>query len=68
MSKSKQIKVGYAHNVKTGYCSSKIYSRTPKIQIQGDWLADLGFEIGSTLCIIATGGVIRIEKEVKSGN
>jgi hypothetical protein len=68
MSKSKQITVGYAHNVKTGHRSSKIYTRCPKIQIQGDWLAELGFEIGSTLCIIATGGVIRIEKEVKDGN
>ena len=67
MDKIKQITVGYGHNSKTGG-QGKVYTKTPKIQLQGDWLKDLGFEIGSTLCIIATGGVIRIEKEVRNGN
>lgn len=38
------------------------FTPTPKIQIQGNWLARLGFSIGETLSIVATGGVITIKK------
>jgi hypothetical protein len=37
--------------------------QVPKIKIQGNWLRELGFEIGQTLCIIATAGMITIKKE-----
>lgn len=44
--KQKKIKVAY-----TSRNSSGSYTQVPKIQMEGRWLEDLGFSIGSTIVV-----------------
>ncbi len=41
------------------------FTHTPKIQLTGNWLKKLGFQIGDTLTIIATDSIINIVKSNK---
>ena len=53
--KTKNIKIAYS----TRY-SQKNISTVPKIQMEGKWLEELGFSVGSTVAIEYEEGSIRI--------
>ncbi len=65
--KTKNIKVAYSSR----YSGSSI-STVPKLQLEGKWLAELGFDIGSTVAVEYEEGSVRIrvltaeEQEEKS--
>ena len=44
--KQKNIKVAY-----TSRCTGGSYTQVPKIQMEGRWLEELGFSIGSTIVV-----------------
>ena len=44
----------------------KRYKAVPTLKLVGNMLKDAGFEIGQTLTLIATGGLIQIKKEVEN--
>lgn len=46
----------------SGYCIGKTYSPTPKIILQGKWLENLGFSIGSKMVVTCEEGWLVIEK------
>jgi hypothetical protein len=54
--------VSTAYNRKPRIGRTAKQTPTPKIQLTGNWLKNVGFEIGQTLTIIATGGIITIKK------
>ena len=53
----KHIKVAY-----TSRSSGGSYTQVPKIQMEGRWLEDLGFSIGSTIVVEYDEGSIRIRQ------
>lgn len=53
--KTKNIKVAY-----TSRYTSKSSDYVPKLQVEGKWLAELGFTIGSTVAVEYEEGSIRI--------
>lgn len=53
--KHKNIKVAY-----TSRSSGGSYTQVPKIQMEGRWLEELGFSIGSTIVVEYDEGSIRI--------
>lgn len=55
--KHKNIKVAY-----TSRSSSGSYTQVPKIQMEGRWLEELGFSIGSTIVVEYDEGSIRIRQ------
>ena len=55
--KHKNIKVAY-----TSRSSGGSYTQVPKIQMEGRWLEDLGFSIGSTIVVEYDEGSIRIRQ------
>lgn len=55
--KQKNIKVAY-----TNRCTGGSYTQVPKIQMEGRWLEDLGFSIGSTIVVEYGEGSIRIRQ------
>ena len=44
--KQKNIKVAYTSRIVSGS-----YTQVPKIQMEGKWLEELGFSIGSTMVV-----------------
>ena len=44
--KQKNIKVAYTSRIVSGS-----YTQVPKIQMEGKWLVELGFSIGSTMVV-----------------
>ena len=44
--KQKNIKVAYTSRIVSGS-----YTQVPKIQMEGRWLEELGFSIGSTIVV-----------------
>lgn len=55
--KQKNIKVAY-----TSRCTGGSYTQVPKIQMEGRWLEELGFSIGSTIVVEYDEGSIRIRR------
>lgn len=55
--KHKNIKVAY-----TSRSSGGSYTQVPKIQMEGKWLEELGFSIGSTIVVEYDEGSIRIRQ------
>ncbi len=55
--KQKNIKVAY-----TSRCTGGSYTQVPKIQMEGRWLEELGFSIGSTIVVEYDEGSIRIRQ------
>ena len=55
--KHKNIKVAY-----TSRSSGGSYTQVPKIQMEGRWLEELGFSIGSTIVVEDDEGSIRIRQ------
>ena len=55
--KQKNIKVAY-----TSRSTGKAYTQVPKIQIEGRWLEELGFSIGSTIVVEYDDSSIRIRQ------
>ena len=55
--KHKNIKVAY-----TSRSSGGSYTQVPKIQMEGRWLEELGFSIGSTIVVEYDEGSIRIRQ------
>ena len=55
--KQKNIKVAYKSRNTGGS-----YTQVPKIQMEGRWLEDLGFSIGSTIVVEYDEGSIRIRQ------
>ena len=55
--KHKNIKVAY-----TSRSSGGSYTQDPKIQMEGRWLEELGFSIGSTIVVEYDEGSIRIRQ------
>lgn len=55
--KHKNIKVAY-----TSRSSGGSYNQVPKIQMEGRWLEELGFSIGSTIVVEYDEGSIRIRQ------
>ena len=55
--KHKNIKVAY-----TSRCTGGSYTQVPKIQMEGRWLEELGFSIGSTIVVEYDEGSIRIRQ------
>ena len=53
--KQKNIKVAY-----TSRCTGGSYTQVPKIQMEGRWLEELGFSIGSTIVVEYDEGSLRI--------
>lgn len=53
--KTKNIKVAY-----TSRYTSKSADYVPKLQVEGKWLSELGFTIGSTVAVEYEEGSIRI--------
>ncbi len=53
--KQKNIKVAY-----TSRCTGGSYTQVPKIQMEGRWLEELGFSIGSTIVVEYDESSIRI--------
>lgn len=53
--KQKQIKVAY-----TSRFSGSSYTQVPKIQMEGRWLEELGFSIGSRIVVEYGDGCLRI--------
>ena len=53
--KQKNIKVAY-----TSRCTDGSYTQVPKIQMEGRWLEELGFSIGSTIVVEYDESSIRI--------
>ena len=55
--KQKNIKVAY-----TSRSCGNSYTQVPKIQMEGKWLEELGFSIGSTIVVEYDDGSIRIRQ------
>ena len=55
--KQKNIKVAY-----TSRSCGNSYTQVPKIQMEGKWLEELGFSIGSTIVVENDDGSIRIRQ------
>ena len=55
--KQKNIKVAY-----TSRCTGGSYTQVPKIQMEGRWLEELGFSIGSTIVVEYDEGSICIRQ------
>ena len=55
--KQKNIKVAY-----TSRSSGGSYTQVPQIQMEGRWLEELGFSIGSTIVVEYDEGSIRIRQ------
>ena len=55
--KQKNIKVAY-----TSRCTGGSYTQVPKIQMEGRWLEELGFSIGSTIVVEYDDSSIRIRQ------
>ena len=55
--KQKNIKVAYTSRIVSGS-----YTQVPKIQMEGKWLEELGFSIGSTIVVEYDEGFIRIRQ------
>ena len=55
--KQKNIKVAY-----TSRCTGGSYTQVPKIQMEGRWLEELGFSIGSTVVVEYDESSIRIRR------
>ena len=55
--KHKNLKVAY-----TSRSSGGSYTQVPKIQMEGRWLEELGFSIGSTIVVEYDEGSIRIRQ------
>ena len=55
--KQKNIKVAY-----TSRSNGNSYTQVPKIQMEGKWLEELGFSIGSTIVVEYDDGSIRIRQ------
>ena len=53
--KQKNIKVAY-----TSRCTGGSYTQVPKIQMEGRWLEELGFSVGSTIVVEYDESSIRI--------
>ena len=64
MAKTKQIKVQYSSRCTYGgYYGSSRYTNYPKIQMEGKWLQELGFNVGDKLKVEYEEGCIRITPE-----
>lgn len=63
MRKTNQIKVTQRRYEYLKTNSRKYRTLAPKIILSGNWLKKLGIEIGETLSIIATAGMITIKKQ-----
>ncbi len=61
MTKTKNIKVQYSSRMSggSGYYGSR-YTAYPKIQMEGKWLQELGFNVGDQLKVEYEEGCIRI--------
>lgn len=61
MTKTKNIKVQYSSRMSdsSGYYGSR-YTAYPKIQMEGKWLQELGFNVGDQLKVEYKEGSIRI--------
>ena len=61
MTKTKNIKVQYSSRMSggSGYYGSR-YTAYPKIQMEGKWLQELGFNVGDQLKVEYEEGSIRI--------
>lgn len=62
MTKTKNIKVQYSSRMSggSGYYGSSRYTSYPKIQMEGKWLQELGFNVGDKLNVEYEEGSIRI--------
>lgn len=62
MTKTKNIKVQYSSRMSSGngYFGGSRYTAYPKIQMEGKWLQELGFNVGDQLQIEYEEGSIRI--------
>ena len=62
MTKTKNIKVQYSSRMSggSGYYGSSRYTAYPKIQMEGKWLQELGFNVGDQLKVEYEEGSIRI--------
>ena len=62
MTKTKNIKVQYSSRMSggSGYYGSSRYTSYPKIQMEGKWLQELGFNVGDQLKVEYEEGSIRI--------
>ncbi|MCD7724961.1 MAG: type I toxin-antitoxin system SymE family toxin [Clostridiales bacterium] len=50
-------------NLTVGYASGRNYKETPVIRLQGQWLKELGFDIGNHVNVECQGGRLIITKE-----
>ena len=61
MTKTKNIKVQYSSRMSGGnYYGGSRYTNYPKIQMEGKWLQELGFNVGDQLKVEYEEGSIRI--------
>lgn len=62
MTKTKNIKVQYSSRMSSGnsYYGGSRYTNYPKIQMEGKWLQELGFNVGDQLKVEYEEGSIRI--------
>ena len=65
MTKTKNIKVQYSSrcNQSRSYWGGSSYTSYPKIQMEGKWLQELGFNVGDKLKVEYEEGCIRITPE-----
>ena len=59
--KQKNIKVAYTSRIVSGS-----YTQVPKIQMEGKWLEELGFSIGSTMVVEYGEGSLHIHRHTKA--